>query len=382
MTIVGWVSPLQTVPANIALAYSVSGDTLFPGLRYVGRRESDLPGTVLDGEHVLVDGLVASDSEAFGRAGSLKLDPADDCTLWFTGGYNETASGNSRIATFRFDACGCTPPSTPANLMAQAVLDNQVDLSWDAAASADRYFVFRAITGDDKGFRRIAETSAASYSDTEVSGGVDYLYTVRAVENVENCLSDFSETVMAYPMGDCARAPEFDGVREANNTNLCVVEMNWLPATGPCSGNVRYNVYRSQTPGFVPSPANLIASCIDAESYVDINVAQGVTYYYMVRAEAQTGSGGGPCSSGHEDGNMSVRVVTVGSPDVSFFEDDFESGSSQWFVSEFSGTAADWWWFPRDTRFSTAYHTPCEVYYKDMVAWLRDSDCFWVPARF
>ena len=357
---------------NIALAYSVSGGTQFPGLRYVGRRESDPPGTLSEGEHVLVNGLVAGASESIGRWSSLKLDPADDCTLWFTGSYNETAQGETQIAAFRFDACGCVPPATPANLMAQVMPNNQVDLSWDAAAGADRYFVYRAIDGDDKGYRLAGETTVNSFSDAEVSGSVDYLYTVRAIENAQNCLSDFSETAMAHAQGACARAPEFDGVRQANNTSFCAVELSWLAATGPCSGDVRYNVYRSQTPGFTPSQANLIAACIDDVAYLDIHVVPGLTYYYMVRAEAQTGSGNGPCSGGHEDGNLSVRAVTLGSPDVTYFEDDFETMAPLWNVAEFPGTSALWWWFRRDTRYSKAMHTPCEVFSKDMIAWLRD----------
>ncbi len=92
--------------SNIAIAYNVSSTTQFPSLRYAGRLAGDAAGTMPNGEHSIVEGTASNGSNRYGDYSSLNLDPVDDCTFWFTGEWNSSSSWSTRIANFRFDACG------------------------------------------------------------------------------------------------------------------------------------------------------------------------------------------------------------------------------------------------------------------------------------
>src|SRR5690606_18396364 len=91
---------------NIALAYNVSSSTQFSSLRYAGRLASDPLGTLPQGEALLVAGAAANASNRYGDYAAMSVDPADDCTFWFTGEYNAASQWSTRIGTFRFDECG------------------------------------------------------------------------------------------------------------------------------------------------------------------------------------------------------------------------------------------------------------------------------------
>lgn len=97
---------------GIALGYSVSSDTLFPGIRYASRLVSDPPGTLAQGEVTLVTG---AGSQTFSRAprwgnySSMDVDPVDGCTFWYTTEYYDTTSAagwKTRISSFKHPSCG------------------------------------------------------------------------------------------------------------------------------------------------------------------------------------------------------------------------------------------------------------------------------------
>lgn len=101
---------------NIAVAYNIvnGGGTapLVPGLRYTGRRSSDVASLLPQGEQtiptpgsaVIDNGDATVDAVRWGDYTALTIDPVDDCTFWYT----SHAGGNprvSRIASFRFTDC-------------------------------------------------------------------------------------------------------------------------------------------------------------------------------------------------------------------------------------------------------------------------------------
>jgi hypothetical protein len=92
---------------HVAVGYSVSSATLFPGLRWAGRLRSDPLGT-LGAENALIEGAAAQTGSArWGDHFAMSVDPADDCTFWFSGEWM-TASSNqwaTRIGAFRVQEC-------------------------------------------------------------------------------------------------------------------------------------------------------------------------------------------------------------------------------------------------------------------------------------
>ena len=322
---------------NIAIAYSVTDAvSVFPGLRYAGRLHDDPQGTLPQGEVVIVNGSGANVSNRFGDYASLSVDPVDDCTFWFTGQYNTASSWTTRIAAFRFDSCECVPPAPPSGLTAIANGDNRIELDWPTVPGAGSYSIYRSIGNCPAGDPELLAVGVAAtfYADKTPSGGTTYAYQVRAVDLAESCASEPSQCAAALASGECLLPPSFDGLQAVIDpqTQACRLELFWNAASTSCDGGLRYNVYRSETTGFTPSLENLIASCLDTLSYTDEDIVAGSTYFYIVRAEDQTGLGGGPCAGGHEDDNHRELSGSAGGPDVVLGEDDLENGASNWAV--------------------------------------------------
>jgi hypothetical protein len=110
-----WMGSLAMDQAgNMALGYSVSSSTVYPGIRYTGRLAGDLPGSMPQAETVLMDGS-GSQLDFRGRWGdytAMSLDPVDDCTFWYTNQYIQTTAQvnwRTRIAAFRFPNCTTEP---------------------------------------------------------------------------------------------------------------------------------------------------------------------------------------------------------------------------------------------------------------------------------
>jgi len=104
---------------NLAIGYSVSSATVFPSIRYAGRLPTDPPGT-LSAEQSIIDGtgVQRSTGGRWGDYSALSVDPADDCTFWFTSEYYTAASQAAstvgwltRIGSFRISPTCTTAPS-------------------------------------------------------------------------------------------------------------------------------------------------------------------------------------------------------------------------------------------------------------------------------
>jgi hypothetical protein len=95
---------------NIALGFSAASLTLDPSVFVAGRAATDAPGT-MSGPLAIVNGTGVQE-HSFNRWGdysAMSVDPADDCTFWYTQEYYETSGSfnwTTRIASFKFDSCG------------------------------------------------------------------------------------------------------------------------------------------------------------------------------------------------------------------------------------------------------------------------------------
>jgi hypothetical protein len=92
---------------NIALGYSVSGDNLYPSIRYTGRMSTDPLNQLTINERGIMNGggCQTSSSQRWGDYSSMTVDPAAPTTFWYTTEYYSTTSSSSwqtRIASFSF----------------------------------------------------------------------------------------------------------------------------------------------------------------------------------------------------------------------------------------------------------------------------------------
>ncbi len=101
-----WMSSVALDGAgDMALGYSVSSSSVFPGVRYVGRTAGATLGTLDQAEATIVAGSASNGSNRWGDYASLNVDPADECTFWFTTEYNASSGWSTRVASFKFDTC-------------------------------------------------------------------------------------------------------------------------------------------------------------------------------------------------------------------------------------------------------------------------------------
>lgn len=94
---------------NMALGYSVSSSTIFPGIRYTGRLSTDPLNTLPQGEAVLHAGTGSqTGSPRWGDYTSMTIDPTDDCTYWYVNEYFAVTGSTwkTRIGSFQFPGCG------------------------------------------------------------------------------------------------------------------------------------------------------------------------------------------------------------------------------------------------------------------------------------
>lgn len=88
---------------NLAVGYSVSGNSTYPSLRYAGRMANDPSNGLYQGEATLFAGSASQTGvNRWGDYSALSVDPTDDCTFWYvneysTGGWN----WRTRIGSFR-----------------------------------------------------------------------------------------------------------------------------------------------------------------------------------------------------------------------------------------------------------------------------------------
>jgi len=161
----------------------------------------------------------------------------------------------------------------------------------------------------------------------------------------------------AAASGLCTWPPDFGGVESAVNqqTAECGIGLGWSAAAVHCGAGAVYNVYRAETSGFTPGPANLLASCVSGTSFLDSSAASGVEYFYVVRAEDDSGNGSGPCGGGNEEANLEEQSAMATGPDTLFFADDMESGPGNWTSN---GTGGSAW-----TLATTSSHSPTHAWF-------------------
>lgn len=213
--------------------------------------------------------------------------------------------GYALVATF--PSCSSSL-SSPQNLIAQDNGSLGIDLSWCAVSGAIGYLIYRANGSSPPAeeYILIGTTSATSYTDTNAEGGYTYSYKVRAIDYCSE--SPSSSAASATASGACSVPPSFGGLKSASNdfsTPICDISLSWEDATSNCPSGpyIKYNIYRGTNPYFPIGPQSLIASGITEKNYKDTNVLPLQTYYYIVKAEDSTNSGGGPSNNGNVDTN-------------------------------------------------------------------------------
>ena len=113
-----WMGSIaQNQYGDMAMGYSISSTSLYPSLRYTGRKAGDAINTMTYTEQTIVDGESSqtgggsgsgTDNNRWGDYANMAVDLADDMSFWFTSEYVGASNANkTRVAKISFgDACG------------------------------------------------------------------------------------------------------------------------------------------------------------------------------------------------------------------------------------------------------------------------------------
>lgn len=134
--------------------------------------------------------------------------------------------------------------------------------------------------------------------------------------NVDRLVVRTASDPQGEACGGCGGAPTFAGVVQAVDGAPCApggsINLSWdaAPAWGTGSAGT-YAVFRSTTPNFTPGPSNRLSQGVAGTTYADSTAQEGLTYYYLVRAENNETCGSGPNNGGVVDANTVYAAAAL-----------------------------------------------------------------------
>ena len=208
-----------------------------------------------------------------------------------------------------FDAAGksATMPKAPDRVtMTSAVVSGDtIIVTWQKAANAATYNVYRKGPGDANWKVVSAKQSGTSYTDKDVKPGSTYKYTVRGVAANGTTLSPSYDGT-----GKSATMPKTitpaDVKMSGSSVDGSVIVVKWQAAAGAAT----YNVYRKG-----PGDTNwkIVSAKQSGTSYTDKNVKPNSTYTYTVRGVAADGT---TLSKGYDSKGVTQKTPATVTPSV------------------------------------------------------------------
>jgi len=201
-------------------------------------------------------------------------------------------------------------PTAPTGLVASNVTGTSATISW--TASHDDV----AVTGYDvyRGTTKVGSSTTTSFSDTGLTPGTAYSYTVRAKDaagNVSAPSSALTVTTTTTPVQD-TQAPTAPTGLTAGTVTETSVALSWTASTD----NVKvtgYDVYRGTTK----------VGSSTGTTYTDTGLTAGTAYSYTVRAKDAAGNVSAPSSA------LAVTTkspVTTGTCSVTYNASSWNTG--------------------------------------------------------
>jgi hypothetical protein len=206
-----------------------------------------------------------------------------DNLLFWSRNYTTTAAYQpTLVLTYNKVNTDTVAPSTPTNLAAP-VTGASVNLTWTASTdnvAIAGYQLFRSTTPNfaTSAATLIASPAGTSYTDAPGSGTFYYKVMARDSSNNASSASAQATAVLAPD----TTAPTAPGTPTAVVTGGAVA-LSWTGSTDEF-GVTGYQVHRSDTSGFTPSPSTLVTSQ-SGLSYTD-HPATGTWYYVIVATDA------------------------------------------------------------------------------------------------
>ncbi len=158
-------------------------------------------------------------------------------------------------------------PTPPGDLIVSTKTLNAISFSWTASTD------YTGVTGYEiyRDGVLVGTSIQTSYTDTGLTVGTTYTYTLKAYDAVGN-LSDFSTSLSIATEQD-TQAPSAPAGLIASAVSASTVALTWNPATDNL-GVVGYEIYRDGNP----------VGTVNTLSFTDIGLTENTAYAYTVKA--------------------------------------------------------------------------------------------------
>ena len=172
------------------------------------------------------------------------------------------------------EVVGTTTPGRPTGLVATAVSDSQIDISWSALHGATGYDLKRS-TAQGGPYATVGSgLSFATYRDTGLSAGTDYYYVISAINSGGESVASEEASAMTKPTSPTGLA--------ATAISASQVDLSWSAVSGATS----YYLKRASSQN---GPFTTVNSGLAATSVSDSGLSAGTLYYYVISAANSSG---------------------------------------------------------------------------------------------
>ncbi len=194
--------------------------------------------------------------------------------LGFTGATGgETTTQD--ILTWSYSVTPSNPPAAPSGLAVTPASGTQMNLTWTDNATNEAGFKIERKTGSGGTYAQVGVTGAnlTTFSDSALSGGIDYYYRVRAT----NAAGDSAYSAEAHALTPVPPSTPTNAV--ATLVTSTQVNLAW---TDLANNETGYKVLRKS--GLASTFSEIASLPPNATSYNNTGLSPGVTYDYHVQA--------------------------------------------------------------------------------------------------
>ena len=216
-------------------------------------------------------------------------------------------SADAKRFTSGYDSKGTTAKyiATPEISKLESV-NGGVKISWNKSNGAEKYRVYYK---GSKGWTRLADTTSTSYTDSKVSSGKTYTYTVRCINSSATKFTsgyDSKGKTVKY-----ISAPKITKAESVNGG----VKISWNKSNGA----EKYRVYYKGSKGWTR------LADTTSTAYTDKAVSSGKNYTYTVRCISADAK---KFTSGYNSTGKSIKYVAA--PKISKTEATYNSIKISW----------------------------------------------------
>ncbi|ACL22483.1 putative cell wall binding repeat 2-containing protein [Desulfitobacterium hafniense DCB-2] len=114
------------------------------------------------------------------------------------------------VLTIPQNTYALSTPATPTGLIATAVSDNQINLSWNSASEASQYYIYRSnsVSGE---YTYMGAVAGTSFSNTGLMAATTYYYKIQGINSVGS--SSYSSAASAKTLGSSGTSTEIQSDR-------------------------------------------------------------------------------------------------------------------------------------------------------------------------